>query len=78
MDVPQTHVSQEGRSIRVIVDISKCIASGNCVGVAPEVFDQREEDGIVVLLNENPSEEHLESVRRAADLCPSMAIVVEE
>jgi ferredoxin len=64
--------------MRVIVDTEKCIASGSCVTADPDVFDQREEDGIVVLLNEHPSAEHLEAVRNAARVCPAMAIVVEE
>ncbi len=40
--------------MRVIVDVEKCVASGNCVMADPDVFDQREEDGIVILLNESP------------------------
>ena len=64
--------------MRVIVDTEKCIASGSCVTADPGVFDQREDDGIVILLNENPSPEHLESVRNAARVCPAMAIEVHE
>jgi ferredoxin len=64
--------------MRVIIDTDKCIASGSCVTADPAVFDQREDDGIVVLLSESPSDEHLESVKKAARLCPAMAIVVEE
>lgn len=45
---------------------------------APEVFDQRDEDGVVVLLNENPPAEYAEGARRAAALCPAMAIQIEE
>ncbi|MCX5098187.1 ferredoxin [Streptomyces sp. NBC_00439] len=44
----------------------------------PEVFDQREEDGIVVLLTENPPERLADEVRQAAALCPAQAIWVEE
>lgn len=64
--------------MRVIIDTEKCIASGSCVTADPDVFDQREEDGIVVLLNESPSGEHLDAVRQAVQLCPAMAIAVEE
>ncbi|MEU4227716.1 hypothetical protein AB0F17_25790 [Nonomuraea sp. NPDC026600] len=38
----------------------------------------RDEDGIVVLLNANPSAERLADVERAAMLCPALAITVEE
>jgi ferredoxin len=64
--------------MRVIVDTEKCIGSGSCVTADPDVFDQREDDGSVILLAENPSLEHLDAVRKAERLCPAMAIVVEE
>ena len=64
--------------MKVIVDQDKCIASGQCVLSAADVFDQREEDGIVVLLNPDPPAERAGDVRRAAALCPARAITVEE
>jgi ferredoxin len=64
--------------MRIIVDTEKCVAAGQCVIEAPEVFDQRDEDGVVILLNESPAEDQLEAVRRAAELCPALAIVVVE
>jgi ferredoxin len=64
--------------VKVIVDQDKCVASGQCVLAAPDVFDQREEDGIVVLLAENPPEELAQAVREAAALCPALAIEVAE
>ena len=45
---------------------------------SPDVFDQRDEDGVVVLLNANPPFELLEGVREAALICPAAAIAVEE
>jgi ferredoxin len=64
--------------MQVIVDQHKCVASGQCVLSAPEVFDQHEEDGIVVLLAETPPEHLMNDVRQAAVLCPAQAIRVEE
>ncbi|WP_158018222.1 ferredoxin [Mycobacterium basiliense] len=64
--------------MKVIVDQGICASSGNCVMNAPEVFDQRAEDGVVVLLSENPPAEHAEGARKAATLCPAMAIRIEE
>jgi ferredoxin len=46
--------------------------------LAPDVFDQRDEDGVVVLLQENPPGELHEDVRQAARVCPSLAIRLEE
>ena len=54
--------------MKVTIDTAKCIASGQCVLNAPDVFDQRDEDGIVVLLNPNPpagAEDDVQAGRRA-------------
>jgi ferredoxin len=64
--------------MKVTVDTEKCIASGQCVLAAPEVFDQRDEDGIAVLLTPNPPAAFSEDVRRAATLCPAWAITIED
>ncbi|MDP9642578.1 ferredoxin [Actinopolyspora lacussalsi] len=64
--------------VNIDVDQSRCVAAGHCVSAAPEVFDQRDEDGVVVLLDEAPAEHEHEGVREAALLCPSAAIAVRE
>jgi ferredoxin len=64
--------------MKVIIDQDACVGSGQCVLTAPDVFDQREEDGIVVLLAENPPQDAVEAVREAAALCPALAIALEE
>jgi ferredoxin len=64
--------------MRVRVDQARCVGSGNCVLTAPEVFDQRVEDGIVVLLDPSPPAELAERVRRAAALCPAGVITVDD
>lgn len=64
--------------LKVIVDRDKCVGSGECVFTAPDVFDQDEDDGIVVLLTDAPEEEHWDSARQAARQCPANAIRVEE
>jgi ferredoxin len=46
--------------------------------LAPDVFDQRDEDGIVVLLDAEPPEELHEIVREASGVCPGLAISVRE
>jgi len=63
--------------MRVIVDYEKCCGAGQCVLLAPKVFDQRD-DGIVILLDENPPKELHTAVREAATVCPAAAIRLEE
>jgi ferredoxin len=62
----------------VIVDEDKCCGAGTCVLVAPEVFDQRDEDGIVVLLDEAPGRDQHDAVREAVSVCPAAAISLIE
>jgi len=69
---------QQGVDVRVRVDQGLCIGSGSCVEVVPAVFDQNEDDGIVVLLQPEPPEELHAAVRQAAQICAAHAIFVEE
>jgi ferredoxin len=62
---------------KVRVDVEKCIGAGHCVLRAPEIFDQRD-DGIVILLDATPPPELRDAAHKAADLCPSQAITIEE
>jgi ferredoxin len=64
--------------MKVAVDQDKCVSSGQCVLNAGEVFDQRDDDGVVVLLNESPPFELAENTRHAAAACPALAIDIEE
>ena len=64
--------------MKVTVDQDKCVSSGQCVLNAAEVFDQRDEDGVVVLLIAEPSLDQAENTRRAAAACPALAINIEE
>lgn len=64
--------------MKVSVDQEKCCGAGQCVMLAPEVFDQREDDGVVRLLDAEPSEDRHAAVREAADMCPATAITVRD
>ncbi len=61
--------------MKVLADRELCIQAGNCVMVAPEVFDQ-DDDGIVAVLTDElePSGELADRVREAVKLCPSSAL----
>jgi ferredoxin len=65
-------------SIRINADRSRCTSAGNCARVAPELFDQGEEDGIVILLQAEPPAALVGAAREAESLCPASAIVVVE
>ena len=64
--------------MKVTVDQDRCCGSGQCVLAVGEVFDQRDEDGIVVLLEVEPARPLHGRVREAAIFCPAAAITVEE
>ncbi|MCA2223357.1 ferredoxin [Nonomuraea aurantiaca] len=64
--------------MKVIVDEDKCCGAGQCVLIAPEVFDQRDEDGIVILLEPEPAADRHSAVREAAAVCPGAAIELTE
>jgi len=58
--------------MRLTIDRDRCVASGQCVMLAPDVFDQGD-DGIVILLTdsvEGDSQNIVDSIR----ICPSAAI----
>ena len=64
--------------MKITVDQDKCCGAGTCVLLAPDVFDQRDDDGIVVLLDEAPPQDLHDLVREAASVCPAAAIAVRE
>jgi ferredoxin len=64
--------------VKVTVDQDKCVSSGQCVLNAGELFDQRDDDGVVVLLNDHPLPGQAEKARKAAAACPALAIDIEE
>jgi len=61
----------------ITVDARRCLSSGYCVEQAPELFT-RDEDGLVVLLQQNPPAELLAAARAAAIACPAAVISIDE
>lgn len=64
--------------MRISVETDRCCGAGQCVLTAPAVFDQREDDGLVRLVDAEPAVALHEDVRLAGSLCPSGAISVYE
>jgi ferredoxin len=63
-------------SLEVRADGARCCGAGHCVRIAPQVFDQNERDGTVILLQPYFPESLEPLVREAAALCPTHAIIV--
>jgi len=63
--------------MEIKIDEEGCVAAGQCVFAAPDVFDQRDEDGVGVVLQE-PTEDQHDAIREAAFLCPARAIQLIE
>ncbi|ASU85584.1 ferredoxin [Nocardiopsis gilva YIM 90087] len=64
--------------MRVVADRNRCAGNGQCVLTDAAIFDQDEEEGRVVVLNERPGAESAERVRQAVRLCPVRALAIEE
>ncbi|OBF93443.1 ferredoxin [Mycobacterium sp. 852002-51152_SCH6134967] len=64
--------------MKLTVDQDKCVSSGQCVLNATDIFDQRDDDGVVVLLNDSPADDQADNARKAAAACPALAIHIEE
>lgn len=64
----------QAATLEVSVDARLCVSSGNCAMSAPAVFDQSDEDGVVVLLDAHPPADQRPGVEQAEELCPVRAI----
>jgi ferredoxin len=62
--------------IRVVVDRDVCQDHGQCVFAAPQVFEL-DEEGTLVVLQEEVDESLRDVVEEAADVCPVQAITIE-
>ena len=64
--------------MRVVVDAGRCRGAGLCALTAPDVFDQDDEDGTVLVLDPEPPAAHEQQVAAAARLCPNSVISLED
>lgn len=63
--------------MRIRYDRERCVGSGACAFTLPDIFDQDEDDGRVLVLVERPGEEHRKAVEDVAAGCPVFALTVE-
>ena len=62
---------------RVQVDRDRCVGSGVCESLAPEVFEI-DDDGVLQVLREEPAPDDLDGVRDAVQSCPARALALAE
>lgn len=62
--------------MKVVVDFVKCTGLGICESMAPEIFEVND-DGHLVLLKEDITDEELQSVEEAVAGCPTEALRIE-
>lgn len=63
--------------MRVVVDFDLCESNAVCMGIAPEVFEVRDDDFLYVL-NETPPEDMRPKIEEAVARCPKQAISIAE
>jgi ferredoxin len=63
--------------MKVVVDNDVCESNAICMGLAPEVFEVRDDD-VLYLLQEHPPEELRAKVDAAVRGCPKQAISIQE
>lgn len=62
--------------MHIDADQEKCVGAGQCVMAAPDLFDQRDSDGVVEVLVPDPADSHEREAREAETTCPAAAITV--
>jgi len=60
-------------AMKVEVDFSKCTGLGICESLAPDFFEVND-DGDLVLLKEDITDEELQAVEEAVSGCPTEAL----
>ncbi|MFF9587493.1 ferredoxin [Streptomyces achromogenes] len=63
--------------MRIDADRNACVGSGQCARIAPHLFDQDEEDGLVVVVRA-PGDDEEGALRLAVSGCPARALRLRE
>jgi ferredoxin len=64
--------------MHVTADRSTCATSSLCVYAVPQVFDQDEDEGLVMVIEPFPASALHQAVRRAAWACPTGSIKIHD
>jgi ferredoxin len=74
---PSHSYSEKGTIMRIVVDFDLCESNAVCMGIAPEIFEVRDDDFLYVL-DENPPESMRAKMEESVQRCPKQAISIAE
>jgi len=63
--------------MKVVVDYDLCESNAVCMGIAPEVFEVRDDDNLY-LLQEHPDDSLRPKMEESVRRCPKQAISIED
>jgi ferredoxin len=63
--------------MKIVVDFDRCESNAVCMGIAPDIFEVRD-DNFLYILDENPPEARRGDIQEAVDMCPKAAISISE
>src|SRR5271170_1309047 len=72
---PQHPLRRSQKSMRIVVDLNRCLGYAQCVPLAPDVLQLQGEEALAY--DPNPDDSQRQRVARAAASCPVQAIIVE-
>lgn len=62
---------------RLEVDRERCVGSGACEALAPDVFEV-DDDGVLLVHRSEPADDELADVQDAVQACPTRALSLAE
>lgn len=62
---------------KVVVDYDLCESNAVCMGIAPEVFEVRDDD-FLYILDETPPDELRAKIDESIQRCPKQAISIQD
>ncbi|WP_445187639.1 ferredoxin [Pseudonocardia sp. Cha107L01] len=63
--------------MKIVVDFDRCESNAVCMGIAPDIFEVRD-DNFLYILDENPPEVRRGDIQEAVDMCPKAAISISD
>ena len=63
--------------MKIVIDYDLCESNAICMGIAPEVFEVRDDD-FLYILDETPDESMRDRMQEAVERCPKQAISIAD